>query len=149
MKWASFHPSLKLTIIFPNFLSPLGFLPSMLNEQVSSMWKSSVDGSTTRFFLLLVKDRVSFTLDLNFFLRLLAQISLYLFYLHLRSSPYYSCGKELQDSLHFLYDCLRVFRISSESPVLPHSSTKFAGMVIRRLWKEKQSLLVSRRYRRP
>lgn len=82
VEWAAIHPFFKVHYDPPNCLNSDRLPPFCslsrselffpLNKQVYSKWqqvrKFFDTGSTTRYFFSLVKDRASYSLDLNFFL---------------------------------------------------------------------------------
>lgn len=86
---------------------------------------------------------VSFPLTWSFFLRWGSLIVVSYVYSD-SNFPLLQWG--IRRLLHILYDCphfsvvRRVFRVTSETPVLFHSLMKFARIFILRLWKEEQPL---------
>lgn len=111
-------------------------------------WESSGTGSTTKFFLLCIKDRAFYLFGLNFFLK------------QARTGHGSFVNTSTTSNLHFLHHAYAVRNvytpsvsymtnlasvISDVSSILSHPFLKFAEMVIRCSWKEEQLLQFPRR----
>lgn len=118
----------------------------MNSTSCGRVWKTS-DTSSTPCFILVVKNRDSYFLDLNFFLTLALPSHGRLPEFFLRFKLYLGtscpCNEEIQGFIltHYdsplFYSLRNVFKLTPDILAFSHSFLKFAEMVIRRLWKSK------------